>query len=73
MPSGRKPEGEHALSNAERQARYRLRHQVGRTGWRIRERGGRSTAVAARGVGTMPSPNCLTLQAELRRLARSVA
>ena len=26
MPSGRKPEGEQALSNAERQARYRTRH-----------------------------------------------
>lgn len=29
MPSGRKPDGDAALSNAERQARYRLRHQVG--------------------------------------------
>jgi hypothetical protein len=28
MPRGRQPEGEHALSNAERQARYRDRHQV---------------------------------------------
>ena len=27
MPSGRRPEGEHALSNAERQARYRARRQ----------------------------------------------
>jgi hypothetical protein len=27
MPRGRKPEGEHALSNAERQARYRARSQ----------------------------------------------
>ena len=26
MPRGQKPEGEHALSNAERQARYRARH-----------------------------------------------
>ncbi len=26
MPRGRAPEGEHALSNAERQARYRARH-----------------------------------------------
>jgi hypothetical protein len=26
MPRGRKPEGEKALSNAERQARYRARH-----------------------------------------------
>jgi len=28
MPRGRQPEGEHALSNAERQARYRARHQA---------------------------------------------
>jgi hypothetical protein len=28
MPSGRKPDGAAPLSNAERQARYRLRHQV---------------------------------------------
>ena len=26
MPRGRAPDGEHALSNAERQARYRARH-----------------------------------------------
>jgi hypothetical protein len=29
MPNGRKPDGDAPLSNAERQARYRLRHQVG--------------------------------------------
>jgi len=28
MPRGRQPEGEHALSNAERQARHRARRQV---------------------------------------------
>ena len=28
MPRGRQPEGEHALSNAERQARYRARRQA---------------------------------------------
>jgi len=28
MPRGRKPEGEQALSNAERQARYRARHMT---------------------------------------------
>jgi hypothetical protein len=28
MPRGRKPEAEHALSNAERQARYRARQQT---------------------------------------------
>ena len=30
MPRGRRPEGEHTLSNAERQARYRARRQVSR-------------------------------------------
>lgn len=30
MPRGREPEGETALSNAERQARWRARHQVAR-------------------------------------------
>ena len=29
MPSGRKPDGDAPLSNAERQARYRLRHLTG--------------------------------------------
>jgi hypothetical protein len=28
MPKGRQPQGEQALSNAERQARYRARHQA---------------------------------------------
>ncbi len=28
MPRGREPKGEHALSNAERQARYRARHMT---------------------------------------------
>lgn len=28
MPRGRKPQGEHALSNAERQARHRARHST---------------------------------------------
>ena len=28
MPRGRQPEGEHPLSNAERQARYRARHEA---------------------------------------------
>jgi hypothetical protein len=30
MPRGRRPEGTRALSNAERQARYRSRHQAAR-------------------------------------------
>jgi hypothetical protein len=33
MPRGRQPEGEHALTNAERQARYRARHQAHRSQW----------------------------------------
>jgi hypothetical protein len=32
MPTGRKPDGDAALSNAERQARYRLRHQLEQPG-----------------------------------------
>ena len=28
MPRGRQPQGEQALTNAERQARYRARHQA---------------------------------------------
>ncbi len=28
MPRGRKPDGQHALTGAERQARYRIRHAV---------------------------------------------
>jgi len=28
MPTGRKPDGDHAMSNAERQARYRARHST---------------------------------------------
>jgi hypothetical protein len=31
MPSGRKPDGDASLSNAERQARYHLHHQEGQT------------------------------------------
>jgi len=38
MPKGRPPEGEHALSNAERQARYRARHQAGQVTSIVRRR-----------------------------------
>ena len=38
MPRGRKPEGEQALSNAERQARYRARHMSQPTPVTIRPR-----------------------------------
>ena len=38
MPKGRKPEGETTLSNAERQARYRARHQVSEPSVVIRTR-----------------------------------
>ena len=39
MPSGRRPEGEHALSNAERQARYRARRQAEQPAPLLRYRG----------------------------------
>jgi hypothetical protein len=38
MPRGRQPEGEHPLSNAERQARYRQRLQAPQAAPRIRYR-----------------------------------
>jgi hypothetical protein len=38
MPRGRQPEGEHALSNAERQARYRARRQAQQSTPSIRAR-----------------------------------
>jgi hypothetical protein len=38
MPRGRQPEGERALSNAERQARYRARHQAAQQTVVIRRR-----------------------------------
>jgi hypothetical protein len=38
MPQGRQPTGEHALSNAERQARYRARRQAGQPLPKIRYR-----------------------------------
>ena len=36
MPRGRKPDGDAPLSNAERQARYRLRHLVGQPATLVR-------------------------------------
>ena len=38
MPRGRQPQGEHALSNAERQARHRARQQAEASTWTIRYR-----------------------------------
>ena len=38
MPRGRQPEGGHALSDAERQARYRARRQAEQTPSRVRYR-----------------------------------
>jgi hypothetical protein len=38
MPKGRQPKGEQALSNAERQARYRARRQAGQTPSPVRNR-----------------------------------
>jgi hypothetical protein len=38
MPRGRQPEGEHTLSNAERQARYRARRQTKQPPSKVRYR-----------------------------------
>ena len=38
MPRGRQPEGDHTLSDAERQARYRARRQAEQTPSRVRYR-----------------------------------
>jgi hypothetical protein len=38
MPTGRQPDGEHALSNAERQARYRARREAEQSLPKIRYR-----------------------------------
>jgi hypothetical protein len=38
MPRGRQPEGEHTLSNAERQARYRARRQAKQQPSKVRYR-----------------------------------
>ncbi len=38
MPRGRQPAGNHALSDAERQARYRARRQAEQTPFRVRYR-----------------------------------
>ena len=61
MPSGRKPDGDAALSNAERQARYRLRHQVGQPA--VAAADGRWRA--DRRAGTMPSPSCSNCKAPM--------
>ncbi len=57
MPRGRKPEGEQALSNAERQARYRARHlaQPAPVATRPRRATDRRSHYSD---GVTPSPNC---------------
>ena len=55
MPRGCKPTGDHALSNAERQARYRARQQWQRPR-RSRVRAARPIAAVAPSVGVTPSP-----------------
>ena len=42
MPTGRKPDGDHVMSNAERQARYRARHSTASTAASIAVRSHRS-------------------------------
>ena len=53
MPRGCKPTGEHALSNAERQARYRARQQV-----EAATAVTRPIDAAAPSVGVTPSAHC---------------
>ena len=55
MPRGRQPEGENALSNAERQARYRARHESNsQRPWSATD--GQPTGVPAHSAGTTRSP-----------------
>jgi hypothetical protein len=56
MPRGCKPTGEHALSNAERQASYRARHQAEAITAVTRPR--RPIDAAAPSVGVTPSAHC---------------
>ena len=56
MPRGRTPEGENAMSNAERQARYRARRAACRRS--PRARAAPVIDAAVRGVGVMLSTNC---------------
>ena len=72
MPRGREPEGEHALSNAERQARYRARHVTQPTPVAARTRrliDRRSRPQRWRDAVT----TLLVLQAEYARLAHGTA
>jgi hypothetical protein len=56
MPRGRKPEGEQALSNAERQARYRARHTTSPSP--VAVHAALPIDAVARSDGVMPSANC---------------
>ena len=58
MPRGCKPTGDHALSNAERQARYRARQQVERPR-RSPDRAARPIDAVAPSVGVTPSAHYL--------------
>ena len=62
MPRGQKPEGERAMSNAERQARYRDRHLTQPPPVVIRT-AGRSTGAADLSVG-MTRSTCCGIQGE---------
>ena len=57
MPRGRRPKGEYALSDAERQARYRARQLAQQTPPVLRYAGPRIGA-AAPSAGAISSPNC---------------
>jgi hypothetical protein len=62
MPRGREPEGEAALSNAERQARYRVRRQAPRPPLTIKQSRPANSpgrrGEAARSAGTTRWPRC---------------
>jgi hypothetical protein len=62
MSSGRKPDGDAALSNAERQARYRLRHQVGQPAVVCPDP---LTGAAAHSAGALRSTNCSRCKASM--------
>ena len=56
MPRGRRPDGENALTGAERQARYRANQQA-RQGMPTSGIGDHPIGAPGRSDGTTPSPN----------------
>ena len=64
MPRGRQPEGEHALSNAERQARYRARRKAEATATQGPLPSADGPTHQDLSVGTTPLPSCSRCKAE---------